>query len=240
MPWHGIIQVMSICIIGTLINAAAVVGGGTIGLLFKGKIPAKLAENIARAIGLGVCIIGITSAIKGDLMLLVVSLALGTFVGELLHIEDGLNKLGQWMQEKWSRKEEDSTFAEGFVAATLLFCVGAMAVVGSIESGLGNDRSIIYAKSILDGVCAMVLASSLGLGVLFSAGVILLYQGSIELFAGFLQNTLTEPLIVQISAAGGVMILGIGLNMTLNAKIKVANLLPGLLFAAGYYCLFIA
>ena len=237
---NGYNTAMSIPIIGTLINAAAVAAGGTIGLLLKGKIPEKLAENIARAIGLGVCIIGITSAIKGDLMLLVVSLALGTLIGELLNIEDGLNTLGQWLQKSVSRKEENSTFAEGFVAATLLFCVGAMAVVGSIESGLGNERSIIYAKSILDGVCAMVLASSLGLGVLFSAAVILLYQGSIELFAGFMQNILTEALIVQISAAGGVMIFAIGLNVVLNAKIKAANLLPGLLFAAGYYHLFIA
>ena len=231
---------MSVCIIGTLINVAAVLSGGTIGLLLHGKIPAKLAENIARAIGLCVCIIGITSAIKGDLMLLVVSLALGAFAGELVRIEDGLNKFGLWIQAMLSREEENSTFAEGFVVATLLFCVGAMAVIGSIESGLGNDRSIIFTKSILDGVTAMVLASSLGLGVLFSAGVILLYQGSIEFFAGYLQNLLADALITQISAVGGVMVLGIGFNMALNAKIKAANLLPGLLFAAGYYYLFLA
>ena len=228
---------MSIALTGTLINAAAVLLGGTLGLLLQGRIPTKFADNIARSIGLCVCIIGVVSAIKGDLMLLVVSLALGTLIGELLCIEDGLNNLGQWIQKTWSRKEEHSTFAEGFVAATLLFCVGAMAVVGSIESGLGHDRSLIFTKSILDGVSAMVLASSLGLGVLFSAGVILLYQGSIELFAGSLQHAFSEALIVQISAVGGVMILGIGLNMALNAKIRVANLLPGLPVAAGYYYL---
>ena len=234
---RAIIHAMSFLIIGTLINAAAVIAGGTIGLLLKGRIPATFAESIARAIGLGVCIIGMTGAIKGDPMLLVVSLALGAFIGELLHIEDGLNKLGQGLQNLLRRKEENSTFAEGFVVATLLFCVGPMAVLGSIESGLGNDRSIIYTKSILDGVSAMVFASSLGVGVLCSAGVILLYQGSIELFAGLLQNVLTEALIIQISAVGGVMILAIGLNMVLNAKIKAANLLPGLLVAAGYYYL---
>ena len=231
---------MSICIIGTLINAAAVLWGGSIGLLLKGRVPGKFAENIIRAVGLCVCIIGIGKAVEGDLMLLVVSLALGAFAGELLHIEDGLNWLGQWMQTKLSREGENSTFAEGFVAATLLFCVGVMAVLGSIESGLGIDRSTIYTKSILDGVSSMVLASSLGFGVLFSAVVILFYQGSIEIFAGYLQNILTTAVLTQISAVGGVMILGIGLNMTLNAKIKVANLLPGLLFAAGYYCLFLA
>jgi len=226
---------MSITIIGTLVNVFAVLLGGGIGLLLRGKIPGKFADNIIRAVGLCVCIIGIHKAIGGDLMLMVISLALGAFAGELLRIEDGLNKLGRWMQKKLSRKEENSTFSEGFVAATLLFCVGAMAVVGSIESGLGGDRSTIYTKSILDGVSSMVLASSLGLGVLFSAAAILLYQGSIEMFAGSLQNILTDALIVQISAVGGIMILGIGLNMTLNAKIKVANLLPGLLVAVGYY-----
>jgi len=231
---------MSIGFTGTLVNAAAVLLGGGIGLLLKGKIPEKFAQNIARAIGLCVCIIGITEAVKGDPMLLVVSLALGTLTGELLHIEDGLNKLGQWLQKTLSRQDENSTFAEGFVAATLLFCVGAMSIIGSIESGLGHSCSIIFTKSILDGVSAMVLASSLGLGVLFSAVVILVYQGSIEFFAGSLKDVLTDTLITQFSAAGGAMILGIGLNMVLNAKIKVANLLPGLLFAAGYYYLFLA
>jgi uncharacterized membrane protein YqgA involved in biofilm formation len=228
---------MSICIIGTLINAAAVLLGGSIGLLLKGRIPQKFADNIIRAIALCVCIIGTRGAIKGDPMLLVISLVLGAAVGEFLRIEDGLNKFGQWLQKKMSRQDEKSTFSEGFVVATLLFCVGAMAVVGSIESGLGNDRSIIFTKSTMDGITAMVLASSLGLGVLFSAVVILIYQGCIELSAGYVQNVLSDALITQISAVGGVMILGIGLNMVLNAKIRVANLLPGLLFAAGYYYL---
>jgi len=227
-------------ITGALINTASVLSGGVIGLLLKGRIPGKLAENVIRAIGLCVCVIGIAGAVKGDFMLLVVSLALGAFIGELLHIEDGLNGFGRWMQEKLNRKAENSAFSEGFVAATLLFCVGAMAVVGSIESGLGSNRSIIFTKSILDGITAMVLASTLGLGVLFSAAAVLVYQGVIEIFAGYLQNVLTDDLITQISAAGGVMILGIGLNMLLNAKIRVANLLPGLLVAVGYYYLFIA
>ena len=225
-------------IIATLINAVAVLLGGGIGLLFKGKIPANISENVIRSIGLCVCIIGVSEAMKGDIMLLVTSLALGAFIGELINLEDGLNQLGLWLQKKLSR-EERSTFAEGFVTATLLFCVGAMTIVGSLESGLNDNRSIILTKSILDGVAATILASTLGYGVLFSAGVILVYQGSLEFFAGYLQNVLTDGLITQISAAGSVMILGIGLNMTLQAKIRVANLLPGLLFAVGYYYLFL-
>jgi len=225
-------------IIATLINAAAVLVGGSVGLLFKGRIPEQISENIIRAIGLCVCIIGVSGAIKGDIMLLVASLALGAFVGELLNLEDGLNRLGLWLQNQLSR-EDDSTFAEGFVTATLLFCVGAMTIVGSIESGMNNDRSIILTKSILDGVAATILASTLGYGVLFSAVVILVYQGGLEFFAGYLQNVLTESLITQISAVGSVMILGIGFNMVLKAKIRVANLLPGLVVAVGYYYLFI-
>ena len=226
---------MSISITGALVNAVAVLVGGGVGLLLKGRIPKHFADTVIRVIALCVCIIGIKGAIKGDPMLLVVSLALGAVIGELLRIEDGLNKFGQWLQKKMSRPDENSTFSEGFVVATLLFCVGAMAVVGSIESGLGNDRSTILTKSIMDGVTSMALASSLGLGVLFSAVAILLYQGSIEFFAGYLQNVLTEGLITQISAVGGVMIFAIGLNMVLNAKIRAANLLPGLLVAVGYY-----
>lgn len=230
---------MEISIIGTLINVAAVLIGGGVGLLLKGGIPKNISESIIRAIGLCVCIIGISGAIKGDAMLLVVSLAFGSVTGELLRIEDGLNRLGEMLQKKLVRKGDNSDFAEGFVTATLLFCVGAMAILGSIESGLNGDRNTIMTKSILDGVSAMVLASTFGFGVLFSAAVILVYQGSIELFAGYLQNVLTEELTAQISATGSVMILGIGLNMVLAAKIKVANLLPGLVFAAGYYYLFL-
>ena len=231
---------MSISITGTLINVVAVLLGASIGLLLRGKIPKTLAENVARSIGLCVCIIGIADAVKGDFMLMAVSLALGTLTGELLHIEDGLNKLGLWVQKKLSRKETNSTFAEGFVTATVLFCVGAMAIIGSIKSGISNDHSTIVTKSILDGMTSMVLASTFGLGVLFSAGAILLYQGSIEMFAGSLQHVLTDALVVQISAAGGVMIFAIGLNMALSAKLKVANMLPGILVAVGYYYLFLA
>ena len=224
-------------ITGALINAAAILVGGGIGLLFKGRISAKISEGITRAIGLCICIIGISGALRGDYMLLVVSLMLGALVGQAIDIDERLNALGLYLQLKLTRGDSRSRFAEGFVTATLLFCVGAMAVVGSIESGLKGDQSIIMTKSILDGVSAMVFASYLGFGVLFSAIAVLLYQGSIEFFASYVQNVLTDSLVAQISAAGGVMILAIGLNMTLGSKIKVANLLPGLLFAAGYYWL---
>ena len=212
--------------------------GSGLGLLLKGRLTEQFSQSLLRVIGLCICIVGISSALQGDIMLLIVSMALGTSVGELLRIEDGLNRFGSFLQRKLSKGGE-STFSEGFVTATLLFCVGAMAVVGSIDSGLRDDQSVIVTKSILDAVSSMILASSLGIGVLFSAFSVLIYQGSLELFAGFLQNVFTPALVMQISAVGGVMILGIGVNMALDAKLRIANCLPGLLFAAGYYYLFI-
>jgi len=229
--------VIPIRITGAVINAFAILIGSGIGLLLMGRISDRFAKNIHRALGLCVCIIGISGALGGDVMLLVVAMALGTLFGELLRIDDGLNRLGKWAQTKLSREGEQSTFAEGFVTATLLFCVGAMAVVGSIDSGLRDDQNVILTKSMIDGAASIILASTLGFGVLFSAFMVLLYQGGIEFFAGFLQNVFTDGLIMQIAAIGGVMIFGIGLNMTLDTKIKVANFLPGFLVAVGYYFL---
>ena len=230
---------MKVIIFGALINASAILLGGGVGLVFKGRLSEKISESITRAIGLCICIIGISGALEGDIMLLVVALMLGALTGELIDIDKKLNNLGQYLQNKLSRKDSPSKFAEGFVTTTLLFCVGAMAVVGSIEGGLRNDYSIIVTKSIIDGVAAMVFASYLGFGVLFSAFAVLIYQGTIEFFAGFLQNILVDSLVIQISAAGGIMILALGVNMTVGTKMKVANFLPGLIFAAVYYVIFL-
>ncbi|MDR2712614.1 MAG: DUF554 domain-containing protein [Clostridiales bacterium] len=221
--------------IGTLANVVAVIIGGGLGLLFRRRLPARLTDSLIKAMGLCVFVIGISGAIKGDIMLLVVSLGLGTLIGEILDIDKALNRLGAWLQKKLGSGE--SKLAEGFVTTTLLFCVGAMAIVGSIESGLTGDHTIIFTKSVIDAVSSIVFASALGAGVLLSAIPVLLYQGSIVLFAGALQGVFSEALISQISATGCVMILAIGLNMITGAKIKVANLLPALLVAVAYYYL---
>jgi len=223
-----------------LINALAILAGGGIGLLLRGRISERYSQSLMRVLGLCVAVIGIAAAVGGDIMLLVVALALGTFFGEFLRIEDGLNRFGLWVQDKLKQDGEGSTFAQGFVTASLLFCVGAMAIVGSIDSGLRDDQSIIITKSIIDAVAAMMFASSLGVGVLFSALAVFVYQGTIEIFAGFFQDVFTDTLITQISAAGGIMILGLGANMALDMqnRIKIANLLPGLVFAVVYYYVF--
>jgi len=222
-------------ITGATINAASILAGGSLGLLLKGRINDRISQTTMKALGLCVCIVGISAALGGDILLMVVALALGAITGELANIDHALNRAGIWLQDRLGKKEGESTFAQGFVAATLLFCVGAMAVVGSLNSGLQGDLSVIITKSIIDAVAAMALASTLGFGVLFSAFAVFLYQGSIEFFAGYLQPFLTDALIAQISAVGGIMILGIGVNLALDAKVRVANLLPGFIFAVLYY-----
>ncbi|MDR1961962.1 MAG: DUF554 domain-containing protein [Gracilibacteraceae bacterium] len=226
--------------LGTFVNMAAVLVGGGIGLLLKGRLSSRVTENLLRVMGLCVCVIGLSGAIQGDAMLLVAALASGTLLGEALDLDGRLNRFGLWIQAKMSGKGGGSQIAEGFVTATLLFCVGAMAIVGSIDSGLRGDHSVIFTKSVIDGVSAMVFASALGAGVLLSGASILIYQGAIVLCASSLQSVLSPELITQVSAAGSVMILGLGLNMALEAKIKVANLLPAFLTAAGYYFLVLA
>ena len=227
-------MVEAIGITAAAINATAILVGGAVGLLLKGRITDSFSQSIIRILGLCICIIGIRSAVTGDITLMVVSLVMGVIAGEALRIDDGLNRLGLWAQKRFS-SDKNSSFAEGFVTATLLFSVGAMAIVGSIESGLRGDQSIIFTKSILDGVSSLIFASSLGVGVLFSAFVVLIYQGTLEIFAGYLQNVLTSYLITQISAVGGVLIFAIGLNLALGTKFKVANLLPCFVFTAIYY-----
>ncbi|MCL2049529.1 MAG: DUF554 domain-containing protein [Defluviitaleaceae bacterium] len=213
---------------GAILNAAAILAGGAIGLLFKGRVSDKISQAIIRGIGLCVCIIGISGALEGDIMVSVLSLTLGILAGELLCIDERLNSFGAWLQAKLGRGG-DNAFAEGFVTATLLFCVGAMAIVGSLESGLRGDYSLVSTKSLLDGISSVALASTFGAGVLFSAAAVLLYQGGIELFAGGLQGVFTDGLITQLTAVGGIMIFGIGVNMAVGVKIKVANMLPGFL-----------
>ena len=227
-------------VIGALINAAAIIVGSGAGLAVRGRLSDKYSEGVMRALGLCVIIIGLYNGLGGDMMLLVTSMAVGTLAGEMMRIDDHLNNFGNWAQAKLQKPGEDSTFAKGFVTGSLLFCVGALAIIGSIDSGLRNDQSIIITKSIIDGTAAIFLASALGAGVLFSAFVVLIYQGIIEIFAAGLQDVFTDGMIIQISAVGGVIILGLGANMAFDTKIKVANMLPSFIAAVLYYSFIIA
>lgn len=218
--------------LGTLVNSAAIVVGAVAGTLLRRGIPAAWKETILAAMGLCVTVIGMKMAQgSAHLVLVVVSLALGALVGEALDLDGRLTLFGQWLQRRLLGNRSAATgssLGEAFVSASLLFCIGAMAIVGAIEDGLAGNHEILFAKASLDGVISVVLASTLGIGVALSAVSVLVYQGAITLLSFWMQQFLTEAVIGEISATGGVMILAIGLNLLGVTKIRLANLIPGL------------
>ena len=215
--------------IGVIVNVLAILIGGAIGLVFKKGFNEKILKIILQGIGLAVIIIGISSAIKTEnMLLLVISLVLGGIIGGLLKIEANLDKLGTSIEEKFSKGSKGG-FAEGFVMASLVYCVGAMAIVGSIEAGVSGSYETLYIKAILDGISAIVFTATLGYGVLFSGISVLIYQGSIVLLGVQLEPFLTDELINEISAVGGVLIMGIGISLLEIKKIHVGDLLPAVL-----------
>lgn len=232
--------------LGTIVNATAIIVGSSIGFVIKASLPNKLKETVMQAIGLSVLFIGISGTLQGifkivngktierqDIMLMIFSLVIGGIIGEIIQIEDKLNNFAQKLQSKFST--ENSTFAKGFITATLVYCVGAMAIVGSLEDGLLHNPSTLFAKSILDGVTAIIFASTLGIGVGFSSISVFVYQGAITLLAGFIKPVFTDMVIVQTSMVGSVLIFAIGLNLLEIKKIKVGNLLPSIFIPALYY-----
>lgn len=215
---------------GTIVNVIAVIAGSLLGLFLKGKFPERLKEIIMQGLGLATCLIGIQMALESKNILIVIfSLVIGGICGELIDIEKRLNEIGNFLQRRLAR--EDDLFIQGFVQASLVFCVGAMAIMGSIQDGINNDPTILYNKSILDGFASIAFAATTGIGVLFSTIPVLLYQGGISLLAGVVAKYLTEAMIVEMTATGGLLILAIGLNLLKIGKVKVGNLLPALIFA---------
>ena len=220
--------------LGVLVNTLAVAVGGFLGLLMKKGLPERVEKGVMSALGLCCAIIGIQGAMDGmDTLIVIISMVVGAIVGGLLDIDGRVNRLGRWVESRFRSEKGKVSIAEGFVSATLLFCVGAMAVVGSLNSGLRGDHAMLFTKSLLDFCSAMMLAVSLGVGVLLSGLSILVFQGSIALLAGVLEPLLSAipGSITQIACTGSVMILAIGLNLMGVTKIKVANYLPGILIA---------
>lgn len=216
--------------IGVWVNGLSVVAGGLLGCLLRGGLKEKYRTTVNHALALAVICIGMSGALgTGNTLLVIVSLVLGSLAGEALALEARLEALGAWAQRRLSRG--DGGFAAGFVNASLLFCVGAMAVVGALEAGLRNKPDTLLAKALIDGVAAIIFASSFGVGVCFSAVPLTLYQGGIALLAGVLSPLLTDGLISELSATGSVLIIGIGLNMlgATKERIRVGNMLPAVL-----------
>ena len=223
--------------IGTLTNVAAIVFGSAMGVLLKKGISEKAQRVVLQGIGLCVLIIGITSAIETQhTLLLVLSVSLGGFLGTVIGIERRLDAWGERTQRRFHR-EGSVPFAEGLVTATITFCVGAMAILGSVESGLNHNYELLFIKSALDGFFAMLLATRFGFGVALSAVPVLIYQGAITLGAGVLAPLLSDEMMVEVSAVGGVLILGIGINLLDLKKIHVGDMLPAVLIPPLYFLL---
>ena len=219
---------------GTIVNTLAIIAGSFIGVVLKGGIPKKYNITVMQAVSLAVILVGLTAALKTDELLLVIfSLAIGSVAGEFLRIEAHLEQLGQWLESRCSKG--GNGIAKGFVTASLIYCVGSMAIVGSLESGLTGNHQTLFAKSVLDGIASIILASTLGIGVAFSAVSVFVYQGVITVTAAFMKAALIPPVINQMSAVGGLLIVGIGFNLMEIKKIKVGNMLPAIALPLVYY-----
>lgn len=228
--------------LGTIVNSLAIIGGSIIGLIINGRLSQKVSETIMKGLSLSVLYIGISGTLKcEDPLEMIICMAVGCFIGEIIDFDKKLSNLGTFLEniinKNKKNKEKQVSISEGFVTSSLLFCVGAMAVVGSLESGLQNNHNTLFAKSILDGTSSIIFTSSLGIGVIFSAAAVFLYQGTITLLARMLSSFLNDSVITSMSAIGSLLIIGLGLNMTCNAKIKVANMIPAM-FLPMVYVLF--
>ena len=223
--------------IGTLINCAAILLGSALGLLLRRGMKESISKTVMQGVGLSVILIGLLGAVKtSNTMLVILSMVIGGVCGALIDIDSRMNRLGAWAQKKLSRSsDESSTFAKGFVTASLVYCVGAMAVVGALDSGIRGDHSTLAAKAALDGVISILLSSSLGVGVMLSAVPVLVYQGGIALLGNAAAPLLSEAVVTEMSAVGGLLIMAIGINLLLEKDIKVANLLPAILIPFLYY-----
>lgn len=218
--------------IGVLVNTATVIIGSLLGLIFNKGIPQKYTKAIMTGIGLCTVTIGIQGLSDGkNILILIFSVILGAFFGTLLDIDSGIENLGKYVEKKFKSKDSGVSVAEGFVTASLLFCVGSMTIVGSLKSGISGDNTMIYTKSLLDFFSSAMLSVSLGIGVLVSGLFVFAFQGALVLLSGVLAPFLTEAAIAEISCTGSLLILALGFNLMGITKIKVANYLPAIIIA---------
>jgi len=220
---------------GTFLNIATVIIGGTIGLIFGARIPDKLKSTVIAGMGLFTAAMGLQMFLKTENPLIVLgSLLIGTLLGEWMRIEDGLQNLGKFLEQRFSKEDDDGSnkFVRGFITASLLFCVGPMTILGSIQDGLTGDYNLLAVKSVLDGFASLAFASTLGIGVMFSTIIILVYQGGISLLAAQLNAIVTLSMMNELTATGGVILIGLAISSLLEIKkIRVGNMLPALAVA---------
>jgi uncharacterized membrane protein YqgA involved in biofilm formation len=212
---------------GTIINTIAILGGGGLGLLFRRGFSERIAQTALQVMGLFTLAVGLTMAIQGkELILVLISLVLGAILGEWIDIEGHLDQFGIWLEKRLHLEERSP--AKGFIYTSLLFCVGSMAIVGSITDGIKGDPSILITKAMMDGIISIPFAATMGIGVLGSAVPILVYQGGITLLAWKLQSLFTPLMISELTSVGGIIVIGIGINILGWQEVRVGNLIPAL------------
>lgn len=228
--------------LGTIVNSAAIVLGGIVGLLFGRFLKERLQESLNMACGVSVLFIGIAGAMEGMLelrggalssgqaLMVVICLALGALVGELIDIESRFESFGEWLKRK-TGNAKDKNFVDGFVTASLTVCIGAMAIVGAIQDGIRHDWSILATKGILDFVIILVMTCSLGKGCIFSAIPVFVFEGAMTLLAALIRPLMTDTALANLSLIGSILIFCVGLNLVWGKKVRVANLLPSIVFA---------
>ena len=223
--------------IAAVVNGLAVVLCGLIGLALGGRLKQTHVQTVVAGLGICTMVIGITGAIEtSNILIVILSLVFGTVLGELLKIEQRLDALGDWLKARVARKG-GGRFTEGFVTASLLFCVGSMAIMGSFDAGIRGDYTTIFTKTAMDGVMAVTFAATMGVGVLFSGAAILIYQGALTLLAGVVEPWLTAQMITEISAVGGILLLATGMNILdlPQKRIRMGNMLPAMVLPAIYF-----
>lgn len=214
---------------GVIINVIAIVIGTMIGLFLKRGMSEKMSSHIMQGLALITFIIGLKGAlVDQDMILLIVSISLGGYLGEMMQLEENIRKFAEWVQDKLSKEGAQNQLAEGFVSAVLIFCVGAMAVMGSLEAGLRNNHGILITKALIDGFASIILTTTKGAGVMLSALAILLYEGGIMILAQFVAPYLSESIVYAMSAVGSLLLVALGLNLLELTKIKVMNFLPAM------------
>ncbi|WP_121641113.1 DUF554 domain-containing protein [Virgibacillus sp. Bac330] len=228
---------------GTIINGILIIIGSLLGLVFT-KIPDRYKETVMQGIGLAVILIGLQMAfVTEQIIVVLLSLLMGAVLGEWLRLEDRLNQLGKWVGNQLGSKEDDTRVSQGFVTASLIFVIGAMAIIGALDSGLRGDHEVLITKGILDGFVSLVLTTTLGFGVILSVIPVLLYQGSIALLAtqieGIIPKAYLDGFITEVTAVGGLLIVAIGLNLLNITSIRIGNLLPAVIMVGFVYSVYL-
>lgn len=223
-------------LLGTIVNGLLIIIGSILGKILH-RIPERVKETVMYGIGLAVIVLGVQMGFKSEnYLIVIISLVFGAVIGEYMNLEEKLNKIGNLLEKKIGRGNSQGNISQGFVSATLIFVIGAMAIIGALDSGIRGDHDVLYTKAIIDGFTALILTTTLGIGVIFSSIPVMLYEGSIAAFATqidrIVPQALMDSFILELTATGGIMIFAIGLNLIGLTKVRVANLLPGIVVTA--------